>query len=272
MKIVDARLNGQVWDWLKARDKRPRPEVKDRPRAEFVSQPTNAAIGAPELLLYAEIGMWGVTAEDVAYALDGYNGDLHVRINSPGGDVFDGYAIYNMLASLDGTVTVTVEGLAASAASFIAMAGDQIRVQLASQMMIHDASGLVIGNAAEMHAFAAVLDSVSDTIAGVYANRAGGDPAEWRAVMKAERWYTPQEAVDAKLADQILNPKAPAEPDPAAVDPAAPPENRWDLSVFQYAGRPAFLDATPQPPEPTPAPVSLFDPDVFRTAVKEAAK
>lgn len=265
---IDAKLNSQVWDWLKARDKRPRPEVKNRPKAEFVPQPTNAAIGAPELLLYAEIGMWGVTAEDVAYALDGYNGDLHVRINSPGGDVFDGYAIYNMLAMLDGTVTVTVEGLAASAASFIAMAGDQIRVQLASQMMIHDASGLCIGNAAEMHSFGTVLDSISDTIAAVYANRAGGDPATWRDTMRAETWYGPQEAVDAKLADSILNPKAPPEPDPAAVDPTAPPGNRWDLSVFQYAGRPAFLNET-KPPEP-PAPV--FDPSKLRISLKEAFK
>lgn len=268
---IDTRLNGQVWDWLKARDKRPRPEVKDRPKAEFVPKPTNAAVGTPELLIYSEIGFWGCSAEDVAYALDGYNGDLHVRINSPGGDVFDGYAIYNMLASLGGTVTVTVEGLAASAASFIAMAGDQIRVQLASQMMIHDASGLCIGNAQDMAGMVTLLDSISDTIAGVYANRAGGDAATWRATMQAETWYKPQEAVDAGLADLILNPKAP-EPDLEDVDPDGPPENRWDLTVFQYAGRPAFLDAAPKPPAPPAAPVSLFDPDVFRTAVKEAAK
>lgn len=236
---VDTRLLGRVWDLLRARDARPRPRVENRPTVSVV----DVDGGTAELRIYAEIGYWGVTAQDVADQLEGVHGDLHVRINSPGGDVFDGYAIFNMLGAHDGQITVTVEGLAASAASFIAMAGDEIRMCLASQMMIHDASGICIGNAQDMRDWAAVLDSVSTTIAGVYAERAGGDDSAWRGLMQAETWYTPQEAVDAGLADEVITPQR--QRDPNADEPAA--AARWDLSVFMYAGR----AHAPAPARPT---------------------
>jgi ATP-dependent protease ClpP protease subunit len=98
-----------------------------------------------------------------------------------------------------------VDGVAASAASFIAMAGDSIKMAPQSMMMIHDAAGLVIGNADDMREMAALLEKTSDNIAAVYAQRAKGTQEDWRAAMKAETWYTDQEAVDAGLADEILS-------------------------------------------------------------------
>src|SRR5690606_4620718 len=138
-------------------------------------------------------------------------GPLHVKINSPGGDVFDGIAIYNMLADYNGPVTVTVDGLAASAASFIAMAGSTVQMNRAAQMMIHDASGFAFGNAADMRAMAALRAQVSDTAAGIYAARTGRPVDELRDAMLTETWYTAQAAVDAGLADEMIPHPAPAD-------------------------------------------------------------
>ncbi len=248
-------LDQRVWNLLRARDaRRPRPTG---------TQPLSIVDydgGPSELLLYMEIGYWGITAQDVADQLQGRRGDLHVRVNSPGGDVFDGYAIYNMLVKHDGQVTVTVEGLAASAASFIAMAGDRIEMCLASQMMIHDASGVCMGNAAEMREWADVLDSVSDTIAAVYAERGGGDPAEWRAVMQGppEKWYKPQEAVDAGLADTVVTPTRAAKPPSPPVEPDedAPSEDGTSMRAA-----PALVTAAASADTPTEPPVVPVEPD-----------
>jgi len=195
---VDAGLCARVRALLAARDEGRRPGV--RPSIEVRAQ----ADGATELLIYDEIGFWGINASDFAGVMAKVSGPLHVRVNSPGGDVFDGIAIYNMLADYPGEVTVIVDGLAASAASFIAQAGDRVRMNRGSQMMIHDASGLCIGNAAEMQAMAALLDQVSDALADIYAARSGTDAGAWREAMRAETWYTAEQAVEAGLADEMV--------------------------------------------------------------------
>ncbi|HZB28941.1 MAG TPA: head maturation protease, ClpP-related [Streptosporangiaceae bacterium] len=235
---VDRDLIGQVWQLLKARNQRPRPKVEGRPRLQVKAQ----ADGPTELMIYDEIGWFGVMAQDIADRLTGVTGDLHVKINSPGGDVFDGVAIYNMLLDHDGRVTVTVDGLAASAASFIAMAGDIIRMNRASQMMIHDALGMCIGNEADMTEMAGLLARVSDTIAGIYADRAGGTAEDWRQRMRTETWYNAAEAVEAKLADETItgSKRQRDEPEPEGVAAAA----KHDLTCFFYAGR------TQAPPPP----------------------
>lgn len=184
--------------------------------------------------IYEEIGYWGVTASDFVVALAQISGDFDLHINSPGGDVFDGVAIYNALLNHDGQVAVHIDGLAASAASFIAMAGDTIEIAKTAQMMIHDASGLAWGNAAEMKSMAELLDKASDNIAGIYADRAGGSVESWRELMRAETWYVGQEAVTAKLADQL----APSRRDKPADEPAGMEDlARWDLSMYRYPGR-----------------------------------
>lgn len=132
--------------------------------------------------------------------------DLH--INSGGGNVFDAYAMMTALAAHDAPVTAYVDGLAASAASFLCAAADEVVIADVGWMMIHDASAIAFGNAAELRETAAWLAKVDDQIAGIYARRAekaGLDLAkdEYASAMHATTWYTAQEAVEFGLADRI---------------------------------------------------------------------
>lgn len=181
-----------------------------------------------DVYIYDEIGFWGTTAQDFATALQAVDAKtINLHLNSPGGEVFDGVAIYNTLLDHKAKVIVYVDGLAASAASFIAQAGDEVIMGKGSTMMIHDASGLAWGNADELRDTAKILDQLSDTIAGLYADRAGGTSEEWRAIMKAEAWYNATEAVEAGLADKVSHTEE--------IDEE--PANRWDLTIFNYTGR-----------------------------------
>lgn len=156
----------------------------------------------------------GVSAEGLIAALNEITAsNINVRINSPGGDVFEAIAIYNTLVSHQATINVYVDALAASAASIIAMAGDKITMMVGSQMMIHDAMGVEMGNAADMRAMADFLDQQSDNIASIYANKAGGEIADWRALMLAETWAFAEEAVEMGLADSIYSADQPSEED-----------------------------------------------------------
>lgn len=200
-----------------------------------------AAGGVASLHLYGVVGgFWGeiVAADIVREIRDLDVATLNVYINSPGGDVYDGIAIRNALRQSAAHIIVHVDGLAASAASFIACAGDEVVMGENAEIMIHDAWIIAIGNADELRVAADDLDRVSDNIAAMYAERAGGDAAAWRAVMKAETWYTAEEAVAAGLADRIDGSAEPAD-DPAAAA-------RFDLSMFAHAGRAAA-------PAPIPA-------------------
>jgi len=165
---------------------------------------TNKADRTAEVDILDTIGSWyGVTAKDLARQIDGLDvDDIHLRINSPGGDVFDGLAIMNSLRQHKARVHADVIGLAASAASYIAVGGaDDVHMSAGSMLMIHDAAGLVLGNAADMHETGDLLDKISDNIAGLYAVKAGGTLSGWRDTMRAETWYTADEAVTAGLAD-----------------------------------------------------------------------
>jgi ATP-dependent protease ClpP protease subunit len=186
-----------------------------------------------ELWIFDEIGGWfGVAASDFVNELRAIKAsNLDVHLNSPGGNVFDGIAIYNAIRTHPAKVTTYVMGLAASAASFIAMAADRVVMRKHSQMMIHDAQGVGLGNSQVMKDLADLLERQSDNIAGIYADRAGGDVADWREAMRKETWYSDTEAVDAGLADEI-------DTDAQAVS------NTWDLGrIFNYAGR----EAAPAP-------------------------
>ncbi len=184
----------------------------------------------PAVYIYNRIGGWdGVYAEDVAAALKGL-GDVNVHINSKGGDIFEGAAIHNLLRNHNGNVEVRIDGVAASAASFIAMAADKIVMESNATMMIHDVSALCICNAQDMRDSADVLDLLSDTIAAMYAEKAGGEASEWRDKMRAETWYNATQALEAGLVDEV----------PAARGAS----NGLDLSVFDYLTRPAAPAAT----------------------------
>jgi ATP-dependent protease ClpP protease subunit len=129
--------------------------------------------------------------------------DLH--INSPGGLVFDGVAIYSALLNHPATVDVFVDGIAASAASFVAMAGETITVEKPAKMMIHNSHGMVIGSTDDFREMADLLADLDGTIAEIYSDRAGGPVEKWREAMRAETWYSASEAVEAGLADRVAN-------------------------------------------------------------------
>lgn len=219
--------------------------------------------GTASVYIYDEIGYWGVTASDFVSAFAGITApsiDLHV--NSPGGEVYDGIAIHTAIQQHPATVTAYVDGLAASAASFIVMAADKVVIAKNAEMMIHDAMGLCIGNAADMTAMVADLDRISNNIASMYADKTGGTPEDWRAVMLADNgagtWYSASEAVAAGLADEIL---ADGSDSGTIEDKTA----SFDLSVFAHFHR----DDAPAPLPVDPAPFT-FDPEAFREAFKEA--
>ncbi|GHE85027.1 head maturation protease, ClpP-related [Streptomyces fumanus] len=201
---------------------------------------TNAADpDEAELLLYDEIGgWWGCTADQLIADLRGITAPrMRVRVNSPGGSVFEGVAIANALRSHPASVTVQVDGIAASIASVIAMAGDRIEMAPNTMLMIHDASGVCLGNAADMEEMAELLDLISDNIADAYAARAGGTREQWRERMRAETWYLPEDAVENGLADEAIPaPKAgtPAEPDEDDDEPDM--ARAWDLAAYGYTG------------------------------------
>ena len=184
----------------------------ERPERRFAvtRRAGNEGEYAIELLLYDMIGLdaWtgeGITAKQIAEELKKHKNaqEIYVRINSPGGFVDEGHAIYNQLKRHKGQVIVTIDGMALSAASVIAMAGDEIEIEANGMMMIHKSWNLVIGNADDMREAADVADKIDGTIAGVYAARAGGDSEAWLAAMRAETWYTADEAVAAGLADRV---------------------------------------------------------------------
>jgi ATP-dependent protease ClpP protease subunit len=191
-----------------------------------------------ELWLYGVVGGWwrGFDAESVSRALRAM-GDvdvLHVRIHSPGGRADDGVAIANLLRNFNAHVVTIVDGTAASAASVIAVAGDEVVMCPGAQLMLHDAStGMYLWGDAEYLRSQVVelqrvvdwIDGQSQNYAGVYAYKAGGTAEEWRKVMTANgllgRWYTGEEAVAAKLADRVGTITA-------AGSPPVAPEDEFD--------------------------------------------
>ncbi|MDN3309569.1 ATP-dependent Clp protease proteolytic subunit [Microbacterium oryzae] len=193
------------------------------------------APASADVYIYDEIGdRWyggGVGARSMAQQLDELDVDtIYLHLNSPGGAAWDGITIMNSLRRHRARVEVIVDGLAASAASVIAMAGDHIVMNRGSQMMIHDASGGAWGNAELMEETASILHKLSDSIADVYAARAGEDRAHWRALMRAESWYTAEEAVTAGLADEWADA-------PAAAAAGPVPTARFDPTVFSAVAR-----------------------------------
>lgn len=147
----------------------------------------------------------GVTAKRISAALRSMNGaDVVVNINSPGGDVFEGLAIYNLLREYSGKVTVKVLGIAASAASFIAMAADEIQIARAGFFMIHNAWSIQIGNRNDMRDYADFLEQIDTTIADIYHVRTGIAMDVLQSDMDKERYITGREAVDIGFADDFL--------------------------------------------------------------------
>jgi len=200
-----------------------------------------------ELVIYGDIGesLWGesITDASVKSALDAKPpGDVTVRINSPGGSVFDGFAIYQLLKQRDGIVTVYVDGLAASAASVIAMAGDEIVMGNTSLMMIHDPWTMSIGDSSDMRQTADLLDKIKGSIIEAYKDVTSLDAEELSTMMAAETWMSASEAVDMGFATAISGsstsePKNVARPWINKAVPEQPTESEQDAWRLAHAKR-----------------------------------
>lgn len=151
-----------------------------------------------------EISWWGITADELIKEIDGISaGTIHLRMNSPGGSVFDGTAIYNALKQHSAKVIVHVDGLAASIASVIAMAGDEIVMGEGSFMMVHLPWSIMIGTAEDFRQEADLLDKVGGSIAQIYKGKSGKELDEINQLMADETWMTAEEAVEMGFADRI---------------------------------------------------------------------
>lgn len=160
-----------------------------------------------ELFVYDVIGEGffeaGVTAKGVRDELAKFDKKrpISVHVNSPGGDVFEGVAIRTQLAEWKAGVNVFVDGLAASAASYIATVGDTVTMAAGSMLMIHDPWSFVVGNSAEMLKASETLDKIADNLVAAYVAKSGQSAESVREAMRAETWYTADEAVAFGLAD-----------------------------------------------------------------------
>lgn len=197
--------------------------------ARFDASIKSAAKADGEIEVLGEIGDsgWGAectTAKMVKDQLKAIGKQpVLVTVNSPGGDAFEGIAIYNLLREHAAKVTVHVLGLAASAASIIAMAGETVRMGEGAFLMIHSSSGLVMGNQKDMREFADLLESIDDSVAGLYATRTGKSKASIIEMMQKETWLSAAEAIKAGFADANVPEKKAKAATSSAVSASAAP-------------------------------------------------
>lgn len=230
-ELIPEGWNNVTREEYLARARRPLARVKQGREGDWYRL-QNKVGERPALYIYDEIGYFGQTAKGLSDDLRELSSDtLDVHINSPGGDIFDGLAIYQALKAHPANVTVRIDGLAASIASVIAMAGDKVIMAPKSSMMVHDGWTMAVGSAKEMRKTADLLDKQSDIIASVYADRTGQPVEFWREVMSEDSWYNAEEALEAGLIDEIEG------------KPKAEEADSFDLSVFAHAGR----DSAPAP-------------------------
>lgn len=158
--------------------------------------------------MYGEIGAYieeGISDRDIIDILGQMDGqDITISLKSEGGDVFEGLSIYNQLAHYQGNVTIVVDAIAASIASVIAMAADDIAIHENSMLMIHNPWTAAIGDAKEFRGVADLLDLIAADIAGIYARRSGKDVQTYLDVMETDTYYSAQDALDAGLVDRII--------------------------------------------------------------------
>ncbi len=192
----------------------------------------------PTIYIYDEIGkqsLWGdtVSAKDIIAALEAIGDvpEIDVRINSPGGDVFEGDAIYNALVRSRAKISIYIDGVAASAASYIAMAGDSIEIAENAMIMIHEAWTITWGNKHDIAHTHKLLEKIDGTLATMYAARSGKTVEEAGKWMEDETWFSAEEALAAKIVDRI------------GTALKTPPEAAAK-AVARYAKAPAALKAT----------------------------
>jgi len=174
-----------------------------------------------ELMIYDVIGWPFNDAGEIIRALAGINTKtLTVRINSPGGDVFDAMAIFNALQSHKSKIITRIESLAASAASFIALAGKEVQAYQNAMFMIHDPWVLAAGNQYDLREIADILEKISGNMVDIYSTNSSVGKKEIREMLKAESWFTAKEAKEKGFVDTIIDGKA--------------AKAQFDLSMFAH--------------------------------------
>jgi ATP-dependent protease ClpP protease subunit len=217
---------------------------KARPAHVPLSCIVKNAAGEPEILIYDAIvadditAEWwgGVSAETLVPEIRNIKGgNVHLRINSPGGDVFAAQAIAQAIKDTGAKVIAHIDGYAASAATVIAIAADEVDISEGGFFMIHNAWTFAMGNASDMKSTAALLDKVDGTLTAQYAKKSGMKVDDVKAAMDAETWYTADEAVACGLVDRI------------ATGAKAKNQAAWNLSA--YAKAPKVEPDQPEEPD-----------------------
>jgi ATP-dependent protease ClpP protease subunit len=220
-----------------------------------------------ELVLYGPVGFhdfWegaGFTAVDVINTLAEMEGDIIVRLNSGGGVATEGAAIFNALKRHDGNVAIVIDGIAASAASLIAMAGDTITMPTGSIMMIHEPSGYTVGPADTHRKTAGALDVMTGVYAQVYAERSAQPEAEIRKMLKAETWLSPEDAMAKGFATTVVDD-----------EDAATADGSFDYGTYRNAPAPLLTLAKNRKAEGLPMVAAIAAPQTRkeRTMTKTA--
>lgn len=235
------------------------------PKGKFFARATGTrfealkAAASPTVIeLYDEIGLWGVSARDFRDQIRDVEGDFTLRINSPGGDVFDGIAMFNDILAHKGKVRVEVVGVAASIASVIAMAGAEIAIASNAFFMVHNAWTIAWGNRHDMRDTADVLEQIDEAIARTYVGRAKSGIRAVREMMDDETWLSADAAIDKGFADKLLtvensDPAAQAKFDLTGVFNKVPDPLRWtaqdvdaDELTYRDIERELMRDAGPR--------------------------
>lgn len=163
-----------------------------------------AKADASEIWLYDEIGLWGIGAKEFIAELNAIKSPtIDMHINSPGGEVFDGAAIYNAIKRHPAEVTTYIDGIAASIASVIALAGNKVIMAENAIYMMHNPSGIVVGTSEDMRKTADILDKIRETMIGAYVGKSGKSESEVKAWLDSETWMNAEEAKAAGFADEI---------------------------------------------------------------------
>ncbi|KZK96331.1 ATP-dependent Clp protease proteolytic subunit [Pseudovibrio sp. Ad5] len=177
--------------------------------------------GEVEVLVYDQIGSWGISSESFAQRIKSLDADIiHMRLDSPGGDVFQARAMKTTLEQIDARVIVHIDGVAASAASYLMLGGDEIVIAKGAMVMIHNAWSFTIGDAKEHEKSAHVLEKIDSSIRYDYAKKTSKSEDEFRTMMDEETWFDADEALEIGLVDRVF------EKDGGA-------NNRYDLSIYE---------------------------------------
>lgn len=202
--------------------------------------------------LYDEIGMWGVNANDFAAMMRAAEGkDIELHIQSPGGSCSDGFAIANLLKAHVGRKVAVIDGFCASAATFAAMVCDEVHMHAQSMMLIHDPSGMAAGGADDLDTMAGLLRSISALMKDLYQKKTGASAETVGSWLSKDTWFTPGEALVARLVDKVI--ETPAKTGNAKASA------RTALILARYKNAPASVRALLTPSAAAPkAPVPVL--------------